>query len=266
MLELGKGLDVGVKRRGKKNQDSLKIVGRLTRRPFMIVADGMGGFRGGREASRIVIRTLAHAYRRRSKRKSLEETLHRAILAAHQAIIKRSKASDDLAKMGSTVACVVVDEANQQVTIANVGDSRVYLVKRERIELVSHDHSEVAELERKGVLNPVEAQNYVRKNILTMSLAAHRPPETVKPFITQIPFAPGSVVLVCSDGLWGVVPDHLIRLTALEYPPKKAAQKLIEFANTSGGPDNISVLIARRKGEWKTYKNKYSSEKDDTAN
>ncbi len=264
MLEFGKGLDVGVKRKGKKNQDALKIVGRRTKTPFLIVADGMGGFNGGREASRIVIRTLTRAFRLRSKRKPLADTLHKAILAAHRAIIKRSKTSEGLAKMGSTVACVVIDEANRQLTVANVGDSRVYLIDPERIKLVSHDHSEVAELERKGVLNPVEAQNYVRKNILTMSLAAHRPQETVKPFITQAPFPPGSLILLCSDGLWGTVPDHLIRLTALEYAPQKAAQKLVEFANTSGGPDNISVLIARRKGEWQAYQKHFSSDKDDT--
>jgi protein phosphatase len=264
MLEFGKGLDVGIKRKGKKNQDALKIVGRRTKTPLLIVADGMGGFNGGREASRIVIRTLTRAFRFRSKRKPLTDTLHKAILAAHRAIIKRSKTSEDLAKMGSTVACVVIDEANQQLTIANVGDSRIYLIDPERIKLVSHDHSEVAELERKGVLNPVEAQNYVRKNILTMSLAAHRPPETVKPFITQAPFPPGSLVLLCSDGLWGTVPDHLIRLTALEYAPQKAARKLVEFANTSGGPDNISVLIARRKGEWKAYRENFSTSLDDT--
>jgi protein phosphatase len=124
----------------------------------------------------------------------------------------------------------------------------------------------VAELERKGVLNPVEAQNYVRKNILTMSLAAHRPQETVKPFITQVPFPPGSVLLLCSDGLWGTVPDHLIRLTALECAPQKAAQKLVDFANTGGGPDNISVLIARRKGEWRKYQKEFSVDKEDTQN
>jgi protein phosphatase len=266
MLEFGKGLDVGVKRKGKKNQDALRIVGIRTKTPLMIVADGMGGFNGGREASRIVIQTLTHHFHFRRRRKSLAEMLHRAILASHRAIIKRSKTSDGLAKMGSTVACAVIDEANEQITIANVGDSRVYLIGLEQIKVVSHDHSEVAELERKGVLNPVEAQNYVRKNILTMSLAAHRPQETVKPFITQVPFPPGSVLLLCSDGLWGTVPDHLIRLTALECAPQKAAQKLVDFANTGGGPDNISVLIARRKGEWRKYQKEFSVDKEDTQN
>jgi protein phosphatase len=266
MLEFGKGLDVGVKRKGKKNQDALRIVGTRTKTPLLIVADGMGGFNGGREASRIVIRTLTRHYRWRAKRKPVAEVLHKAIKASHRAIIKRSKTSDGLAKMGSTVACAVIDEANEQITVANVGDSRVYLIDPERIKLISHDHSEVAELERKGVLNPVEAQNYIRKNILTMSLAAHRPQETVKPFITQVPFPPGSLVLLCSDGLWGTVQDHLIRLTALEYSPQKAAQKLVDFANTSGGPDNISVLIARRKGEWQKYQKEFSADKEDTQN
>lgn len=264
MLEFGKALDVGVKRRGKKNQDAIKIVGKRTKMPLLIVADGMGGFRGGREASQIVIRTLVRAYKKNKRKNNPGGMLGRAILSAHQAIIKRSKSSESLTKMGSTVACVVIDEIQEQVTVANVGDSRVYVISPERIGLVSHDHSEVAELERKGVLNPVEAQNYIRKNVLTMSLAAHRPPQTVKPFIVQVPFPPGTLVLLCSDGLWGVVPDHLIRLTALEYPPQKAAQKLVEFANTSGGPDNISILIARRRGEWKTFQKQHSTEMDDT--
>jgi protein phosphatase len=263
MLEFGKGLDVGIKRKGKKNQDALKIINLLQKRPLLIIADGMGGFKGGREASHIVIRTLTRAYKRQWNNPP-KEVLYRAILKVHQEIIKRSRTTELLAKMGSTVACAVVDENNNQLTVANVGDSRVYLINQEYIKLVSHDHSEVAELERKGVLNPVEAQNYIRKNVLTMSLAAHRPPETVKPYITQVPFPPGSLVLLCSDGLWGTVPDHLIRLTALEYAPQKAAKKLVEFANTSGGPDNISILIARRKGEWQTYKKQFSADKDDT--
>lgn len=264
MLDFGKALDVGIKRRGKKNQDALQIVGRRTKKPLLIVADGMGGFNGGREASRIVIKTLMQAYKKSNLKDGLGQMLNDAILKAHQAIIKHSKSSDTLARMGSTVACVVIDESKAELTVANVGDTRVYLISPDEIRLISHDHSEVAELERQGVLNPVEAQNYIRKNILTMSLAAHRPPKTVKPFIARVSFPPGSLVLLCSDGLWGSVPDHLIRLTALEYQPKDAVEKLVAFANTSGGPDNISVLIARRSGEWKEYREKFSTSLDDT--
>ena len=265
MLEFGRALDVGIKRRGKKNQDALRIVKRFSKRPFLIVADGMGGFRGGREASRIVIRTLCWAYRTTRRKIDLDQLLTQSIGKAHQRIIKKSKTNEALAKMGSTVACVVLDEKNNKLTLANVGDTRAYLINHEKIELISYDHSEVAELERKGVLDAVEAQNYARKNVLTMSLAASRPPNTVQPYIAEVPFPPESLVLLCSDGLWGSVPDNIIRLTALEYQPKQAAEKLIEFANASGGPDNISILIARRRGEWKDYQEKYSDELDDTT-
>lgn len=264
MLEFGKALDVGVKRKGKKNQDSLKIVKRFSRRPLLVVADGMGGFKGGREASQIVIQTLSEDFRRAKGKNPLSQTLYQSIKRSHRRIIDRSSGEDALAKMGSTVACVVVDEKEETLTVANVGDTRVYLISPDEIRMISHDHSEVAELERKGVLNPVEARDYIRKNILTMSLAAHRPEETVKPFVDHASFPPGSIVLLCSDGLWGSVPDHLIRLTALEYSPKEAVKKLVDFANTSGGPDNISILIARRKGEWKAYRKQFSTSLDDT--
>jgi len=264
MLEFGKALDVGIKRKGKLNQDALKIITPWRKCPLLVVADGMGGFKGGREASEIVIKTLTNAYKKARRKESPGEVLEKAILQAHQVIIERSKTEDDLAKMGSTVACVVIDEKNEKLTVANVGDTRVYLIKPQEIEVISYDHSEVAELRRKGVLNEVEARDYIRKNVLTMSLAAHRPADTVNPFVAEVPFPLGSVVLLCSDGLWGSVPDHLIRLTALEFSPEEAASKLVEFANTSGGPDNISILIARRKGEWKAYRKQYSTSLDDT--
>jgi len=264
MLEFGKALDEGIKRKGQKNQDAIKIVKPWFKPPLLIIADGMGGYKGGSEASQIVIKTLTRAYRRTNKRKPLAEVLTAAILDAHQKIIKRSKTDEALSKMGSTVVCVVVDEKAGQLTVANVGDTRGYLVSHQGIEAISYDHSEVAELERKGVLTHQEAQNYIRKNVLTMSLAAHRPAETVQPYTNTLPFPKNSQVLLCSDGLWGSVPDHLIRLTALEYQPQEAVKKLVEFANTSGGPDNISILIARRKGEWKGYQKLHSDSLEET--
>jgi len=264
VLEFGKALDVGIKRKGKKNQDALKIIKRFSKKPLLVVADGMGGFNGGREASRIAIRGLTRDYKSADKETPIDQILIRSILRVHQSIIERSKTKESLAKMGSTVACVVINESEEKLVLANVGDTRIYLINHEEIRLISHDHSEVAELERKGVLNPLEAQNYIRKNVLTMSLAAHRPPETVIPYVDKVDFPKGSLVLLCSDGLWGSVPDHIIRLTASEYRPREAVKKLIAFANSSGGPDNISVLIARRCGEWIEYRKKYSTNLDDT--
>lgn len=264
MFEFGTALDVGIKRLGKKNQDALAIVDPRSKQPLLIVADGMGGFKGGEQASEIVIKTMKKAYQKRRRKSNLPSLISDSILDSHQNIIKRSKTSEELAKMGSTVACVSINEAEEKMIVANVGDTHAYLIDNEKIQLVSHDHSEVAELQRHGVLTKAEAQDYVRKNVLTMSLAAHRPPEKVQPYVAQVPFPKGSLVLLCSDGLWGSVQDHLIRLVALEYPPQEAAEKLVEFANAAGGPDNISVLIARRKGEWEEYCKNFSTSLDDT--
>lgn len=264
MLEFGKALDVGIKRQDNKNQDALKIVRPWFKLPLLIIADGMGGYRGGSEASKIVIKTLSGAYRRAKKHDPIEEVLVTSILDAHQKIIKRSKTSDALSKMGSTVVCAVVDKKNGEIIVANVGDTRVYLISHKEISQISYDHSEVAELERKGVLNKTEAQNYIRKNVLTMSLAAHRPAETIQPYIKRLPFPEETLVLLCSDGLWNSVPGNLIRLTALEYAPQEAAQRLVALANTSGGPDNISIIIARRKGEWQEYAQRFAISLEET--
>ncbi len=264
MLSIGWALDVGKKRQGKKNQDAVGVVRPHSKTPLLMVADGMGGFRGGAEASQIVIRTLRRAYRWKRKRRESGDLLSEAILQAHLKIVKKSKQRAALAKMGSTVAAVLVDERAQKAVVANVGDSRIYAIDFDQIQLVSFDHSEVAELIRAGVLSPEEANDYPRKNVVTMSLSASRPHESIKPFVDEVDFPPQRALLLCSDGLWGVVPDHLIRLTVLEYPPQEAAQKLVDFANTSGGPDNISVVIVRREGEWAAYQAGYSKDKDDT--
>ncbi len=264
MLTIGWALDVGRKRRGKKNQDAIKIVGKRSTKPLVIVADGMGGFRGGAVASGIVVRTLKRAYRWEKRKQSLKELLYHAILKSHERIVHRSRQSETLAKMGSTVAAAVVDEEAQKAVIANVGDTRIYRIEVNGIEVISYDHSEAAELTRKGVLTEEEARDYARKNVLTMSLSAGRPHETIKPFVKEVAFPPHAALLLCSDGLWGVVPDHLIRLTVLEYSPQEAADKLVEFANSRGGPDNISVVIIRREGEWHTYREAYSLDKEDT--
>ncbi len=264
MLEFGWVLDVGKKRQGKQNQDALKICKPWGRLPLLVVADGMGGFNGGREASAVVVRTLVRSYRRKKARQAYTDYFNTAVLAAHGAIMRRAKRSEKLAKMGSTVAAVVVDEAAGKLTLTNVGDTRIYLITPDAIQQISLDHSEVAELVRHGVLNEQEAHDYKRKNILTMSLMASRPQDTIKPHTEVVDFPPEGVVLLCSDGLWGCVSAQVLMLTALEYAPQEAAQKLAEFANTAGGPDNISVLIARRKGDWEKYRQWLATQKEIT--
>lgn len=264
MLEFGKALDIGKTRLGKKNQDNLKIIRRWSKRPLLVIADGMGGYEGGAEASRLVIKTFQRTYKVRVGDSNITQDLLKAISVAHNRIIQRSKSSENLSKMGSTVVAVAVDKKKNLLHIANVGDSRAYLITREAIRQISYDHSEVAELLRNGMITPEEAQNYKRKNVLTMSLSGSRPEGSLTPFLQTESFPKDCVILLCSDGLWGPVEESLIHLIALEYAPQAAAERLVKMANMNGGPDNISVLIARRKSEWKEYKKKYSRDLEDT--
>jgi serine/threonine protein phosphatase PrpC len=263
-LEFGFQLSSGLKRRGKANQDSLIVVlpGLFSkeRLPLFIVADGMGGYQGGEIASKLVVERMQVYYRKHWKQIPPDRILVRGILNAHQAIKQKSTRRKKLASMGSTVVAAIVDIKSERCWIANVGDSRAYLIDAQKITQVSYDHSKVADLQRKGVLTPEEARNHPKKNILSMSLTPRR--ETVEPFVTEAPFSPGSVLLLCSDGLWGVISETVIQYSALELEPQIAARKLVEKANTSGGPDNISVVIARRPGEAKAYQRMTSHEVD----
>lgn len=265
MLKFGSGIHVGKTRHGKKNQDAICIVNRISQMPLLVLADGMGGYQGGEIASRVVLSTLKKAYRHRKKQTPIVDVLSFAILKAYQQIVKKAGSNENLAKMGSTVVAVAIDKKRNEIHVANVGDSRAYLITKDEIKVISYDHSEVAELRRSGVLTDEEALTYFRKNVLTMSLSSGRPESSVKPFTDSLDFPEDAVVLLCSDGLWGPVSETLIHLAALEYEPQKAADKLIQMANLNGGPDNISVLIARRSGEWQKYKNEHSRDMDDTG-
>jgi len=233
--------------------------------PIMILADGMGGYQGGEIASRVVINTVRAEYRRRNRQTPIVDVLYSAILESHRNIIRKGYKNNKLSKMGSTIVAVAIDKTHNKIHIANVGDSRAYLINRDDIKIISYDHSEVADLRRTGAISDEDASTYFRKNVLTMSLSTGRSVSSIKPYTNTLDFQKDTILLLCSDGLWGSVSETLIHLAALEYEPQQAADKLIKLANINGGPDNISILIARRSGDWKRYKKIYSRDLDDTG-
>ncbi|MCB2160545.1 protein phosphatase 2C domain-containing protein [bacterium] len=242
-LDIGYQLDVGQKRKGRANQDSLAVVLLKNRPSFLIIADGMGGYKGGEVASRIVVNNLKRFYKKKGKSLSIEEFLLQGIADAHGAIRRIAKRRKKIGQMGSTVVAAVVDEKSEMVWIANVGDSRALMVDAVKVELISHDHSFVADLQRQGLLTEQEAREHPKKNVLSMSLTLKR--ETVEPFSACYLFKENQVLVLCSDGLWGVVSESQIQLVVLSLPPQEAADKLVKMANTLGGPDNISVIVVR---------------------
>jgi len=247
MLEIGSAIDRGIKRRDRENQDALLVVqpGLLNHKPpLLVVADGMGGYSGGALASRIVIHAMQSVYQKAARGEQYLGVLSRAVLAAHHEIKQKAAQDPSLAQMGSTVVAVILDAG--QLYLANVGDSRAYLISKRRIEQINWDHSLMADLIRAHQLSPEQAETFSRKNILTLSLSARQ--EEVKPFLLARQLEPDEHVLLCSDGLWGSVNEREIQRAVLRSSAQEAAAALVGLANANQGPDNISVIVAKQSG------------------
>ena len=247
MYEIGQACDVGQKRRGDPNQDAVKVVlpGIFSRRPpLLILADGMGGHKGGALASDTVIQTIARKYRRSRPKDDILAVLERSILSAHKAVRSKAKKDSSLVAMGSTVVAAVPGDG--KLYIANVGDSRAYLVNSEGVRQLTQDHSTVAELLRAGEITPEEVHDHPQRSRLTMAISARR--TEIEPYRAAFELKQEDIILMCSDGLWDVISELQIWRVVYELPPQQAADKLVEMANAAGGPDNISVIVARKEG------------------
>jgi serine/threonine protein phosphatase PrpC len=239
------------------NEDSLlaitsTLAGNSGNTPFglYIVADGMGGHQFGEVASNTAIRTVAgtilrkfHSYLFNLKPEPLDESLQEIMLAAvsdAQKNIQREAPGS-----GTTLTAALI--LGQQVTIAHVGDSRAYMVYSDgRIETVTRDHSLVKRLEELGHISPDEAANYPHRNVLYRALGQG---ELLEPDIFTIPFPSAGLLMLCSDGLWGVISDQDMLRAVREAPNlQRACQNLVAAANTAGGPDNISVVLVQLAG------------------
>ncbi len=249
------GQSVGKQR--EHNEDSLlamttTIAGNGESVPFglYIVADGMGGHQFGEVASNSAIRIMAgmilkkfHSYLfnlpTQAMQESLQEVMESSIREAHRFVQREAPGS------GTTVTAALV--LGQQVTIAHVGDSRAYSIYPDgRIEPITRDHSLVKRLEELGHLSKDEAVNFPHRNVLIRALGQG---ETLEADIFTMPFPQPGYLMLCSDGLWGVVNEKDICRAVIEAPNlSRACQNLVEAANIAGGPDNISVVLAQLIG------------------
>ncbi|HAX70516.1 MAG TPA: protein phosphatase, partial [Anaerolineae bacterium] len=215
-----------------------------------IVADGMGGHQFGEVASNSAIRIIGGIVMKKfhsflytmptqSLQESLQEVMEAAILEAHQYIQREAPGS------GTTVTAALV--LGQQVTIGHVGDSRAYAVYPDgRLDPLTRDHSLVKRLEELGHLSRDEAENFPHRNVLIRALGQG---ETLEADIFTIPFPQPGSLLLCSDGLWGVVNEKDISRIITDAPTlHRACQNLVEAANAAGGPDNITVAIVQLVG------------------
>jgi protein phosphatase len=253
-IVVGCGQSVGKQR--DHNEDSLvafsiNIGSEGTSYPLglFIIADGMGGHQYGEVASSVAARTLAgHLLRKfhptivdgsQSVDEPLQELMRTAITEAQRAVLQAAPGS------GTTLTAVLV--LGQQMTIGHVGDSRAYAVRADnRIETLTRDHSLVKRLEELGQLTPSEAAAYPQRNVLYRALGQG---EVLEPDIFTTQFPQPGYLLLCSDGLWSVVPDdHFAHIISEAPNLTSACQKLVAAANDAGGPDNISAILVQLLG------------------
>lgn len=238
MLKTFSITDIGRKR--KVNQDfvysSERLVGPLPN--LFLVADGMGGHNAGDYASRLAVETIVERSRGSLETNPLR-VLDEAVQSANGLVRKRAQETPELQGMGTTVVAAVID--GRELYVANVGDSRLYIVNSGEIRQITKDHSWVEEMVRRGGIGKAEARNHPDKNIITRAVGAE---ETVRIDFFQVLLQEGDVILMCTDGLTNMLEDEEIRMTldgARDIVEK--AQGLVRAANERGGRDNISVVL-----------------------
>jgi serine/threonine protein phosphatase PrpC len=206
-----------------------------------IVADGMGGYEGGQEASRIAVEAVERNYAGATggdPQAILIEGLH----AAHRLIHDHATIHDELHGMGTT--CTAVAMVGQSLYYAHIGDSRLYLVRGQNISRLTHDHSYVGRLIESGVISPEEAETHPQRHILTAALGSGM---DISPDYPESPVAleKDDVLVLCTDGLWSTVNEGELRNVAGNKDLQEACRELIEIAKARGGPDNITVQLLR---------------------
>jgi serine/threonine protein phosphatase PrpC len=208
---------------------------------LLVVADGMGGAAGGEVASKQAVVELMRVLGQTAPGRSDGESLADGIAAANRAVYDQARAFPELHGMGTTLVAALVRD--QQAVVAHVGDSRAYLIRDGRPYRLTVDHSWVAEQVRAGDLTEQEAAASNLRNVLTKSIGTQPGviPEVSEPFALR----PGDALVLCSDGLHGVVDDATIAAAVRDVEPAVAVRRLIDLANHNGGPDNVTVVIGR---------------------
>ena len=206
-----------------------------------IVADGMGGYEGGQEASRLAVETVTHFYRDLAG-SDPQQVLLSALARAHERIREYALAHPRLHGMGTTCTAIVLIE--HTLHYAHVGDTRLYLIRGGGITQLTRDHSYVSRLVESGVISKEEAETHPQRNILTAALGTLNEPVMDSPGQPEI-LQSGDKLLLCSDGLWGQVRDAEILETVESGTLEEACRELIDLARERGGPDNITAEILR---------------------
>ena len=244
-LEVAGLSDVGCQR--ENNEDSFSYwespddssfarLGRLA-----IVADGMGGCEGGQFASRIAVESVEQIYFS-SADPNPQQRLLEGFRQAHARIQQRARENPGLRGMGTTMTAFAL--VGDHLYYAHIGDSRLYLLRQGMLRVITRDHSLVSRLVETGIVRAEDADSHPQKHVLTAAVGIA---EEIQPDFSAEPVAleKSDVLLLCTDGLWGQVSDPELEQSLASQAPHEACRSLVQLAKERGGPDNITLQIAR---------------------
>ncbi len=226
--------DVGNVR--EHNEDSM-----LVSSPLFVVADGMGGHEAGEVASRIAVETM----QQRIPKKASPEALAASVLDANEAVLRGAADGTGRPGMGTTVTAALIYD--DEVVIAQVGDSRAYLLHENELQRITRDHSLVADLIEQGRLTEEEARFHPQRSVITRALGSD---VNMQPDIYSLRVEKGDRLILCSDGLSSMISDETIEAIMLENKyPQEACDELVDEALAAGGLDNVTVIVIDPLGE-----------------
>jgi protein phosphatase len=209
---------------------------------LLLVCDGMGGAAAGDLAARIAAEAITHELVGAGSvvTKYPDSALKHAVLGANGAILAEAQAHPESRGMGTTCTAAIV--LPDRLFVAQVGDSRAYLLRDGQLTLLTRDQTIAEQLVRQGVLRPEEASTYAYRHVLLQAVGTR---STVEPVISAVNIVRGDRILLCSDGLHGPVPaQEIARVLAAVADTQRVAQQLIQAALAAGGPDNVTVVVA----------------------
>jgi serine/threonine protein phosphatase PrpC/uncharacterized protein (UPF0333 family) len=242
-LDVAQLTDVG--RRREHNEDNMAFVipkdaqVMASKGALFIVADGMGGHAAGEVASEIAVDTVSNMYYQEDSN-DVAVSLLRAIRRANASIHQR--AAENLLRTGMGTTCVTAVLRGNMAYIANVGDSRAYILRGKQVKQISHDHSWVAEQVRAGLLTEEQARTHAQRNVITRCLGTQA---EVDVDVFHEKLYEGDSLVLCTDGLSGLVSDEELLRIVDQFVPQESVYHLVERANENGGPDNITAIVVR---------------------
>lgn len=244
-MEVASLTDVGRQRENNEDaclywepecDDEFERKGRLA-----VVADGMGGYEGGQEASRLAVETVLAVYDK-AFRTDPQATLVEAFAVAHKRIQEYAEDHAEFQGMGTT--CTALAVVARQLYFAHVGDSRLYLVRGGEISRLTRDHTYVGRLVESGIVRAEDAETHPQRHILTAALGSGS--EVAVDFPQQaLVVEQGDTLILCTDGLWGLVTDQEILRAVHGQLAAASCRSLVAMALQRGGPDNITVQVLR---------------------